>query len=32
VIERLRIFTIYWPYVVGVAGVAYIVPFMVWGA
>ena len=32
VVERVRIFTIYWPYIVGVAGVAYIVPFFVWGA
>ncbi|MGZ5561994.1 MAG: undecaprenyl/decaprenyl-phosphate alpha-N-acetylglucosaminyl 1-phosphate transferase, partial [Halobacteriota archaeon] len=31
VVKRLRIFTTYWPYVVGVACVAYILPFAIWG-
>lgn len=32
VIERLKIFTTYWPYVVGLASVSYILPFAIWGA
>jgi hypothetical protein len=30
--ERLRIFTTYFPYIVGAASVAYILPFVIWGA
>jgi geranylgeranylglycerol-phosphate geranylgeranyltransferase len=30
-IRQLRIFTTYWPYIVALAGVSYIVPFFVWG-
>jgi hypothetical protein len=32
VVERLKIFTTYWPYVVGLASVSYILPFAIWGA